>query len=413
MAGGAAAVLVVGAATAAMADDIYNTITSTDKVITVDVGTTGRTNLGIHPQNDDAKPGEEKNAANGCNINPGTLTVAATSSDPTVATVSPGTVTFTNCGENNPLTVTGIGAGTATITLTEVSNTTRGTFNLAPATFTVNVKAPTTSKSPTSVELDCPESVVYDGSAQEPCSATVLGEHVPAGAEATLEYTNNVIVGTASVTASYPGDDTNDAAAEASATFEITQAPSEVTLECPAEVWFTGSEINPCSARVTGAGGLDEPVSVSYTGNIMPGTATATATYGGDWNHTGDSKSATFKINGYDLSGFYKPVNMREPNTVKAGSTVPLKFEVFLNDVEQTDTAVVDSVTMTPVSCTTGEPAGATKDLPNTGGTSLRYDPNAGQFTQNWQTPKSAGACYTVTMTTIDGGKISADFQLK
>jgi hypothetical protein len=215
------------------------------------------------------------------------------------------------------------------------------------------------------------------------------------------------------VTASYAGDDTNDAAAEASATFEISQAPSEVTLECPAEVWFTGSEIEPCSARVTGAGGLDEPVPVSYTNNIMPGTATATATYGGDWNHIGDSMSTTFTIHGYDLDGFYKPVDMDKTNIVKAGSTVPLKFRVSLNGVEQTDTAVVESITMTPVSCTTGTASGAAKDIADTGGTSLRYDPKAGQFTQNWQTPKSAGACYTVTMTTIDGGSISADFQLK
>jgi hypothetical protein len=145
----------------------------------------------------------------------------------------------------------------------------------------------------------------------------------------------------------------------------------------------------------------------------MPGTATATATYGGDWNHTGNSMSATFTINGYDLFGFYKPVDMGKPNTVKAGSAVPLKFEVFLNGVEQTDTAVVDGITMTPVSCGTDTPLGAARAISSPGDTPLRYDPKAGQFTQNWQTPKSAGACYTVTMTTIDGGTISADFQLK
>jgi hypothetical protein len=329
-----------------------------------------------------------------------------------VATVSPSTVTFTNCGENNALTVTGIGAGTATITLTEVNNGTRGTFNLVPATFTVNVTAPTPVKSATSVDLDCPESVVYNGSAQEPCAATVLGDRVPAGAEATLSYSNNIIVGTASVTASYVGDDANEAS-EASTTFEITKAPSTVTLTCTDPVWFTGSEIEPCTARVTGAGGLDEAVSVRYTDNVMPGTATATATYGGDWNHTGDSMSMTFTINGYDLFGFYKPVDMDKLNTAKGGSAVPLKFEVFLNGVEQTDTAVVEGITMTPVFCGTDTPSGAAKAISSPGDTPLRYDPKAGQFTQNWQTPKSAGTCYTVTMTTIDGGSISADFQLK
>jgi hypothetical protein len=52
-------------------------------------------------------------------------------------------------------------------------------------------------------------------------------------------------------------------------------------------------------------------------------------------------------------------------------------------------------------------------DLVTTGGTSLRYDSTAGQFVQNWQTPKKAGACYTVTMTTDDGSEISANFIMK
>jgi hypothetical protein len=38
---------------------------------------------------------------------------------------------------------------------------------------------------------------------------------------------------------------------------------------------------------------------------------------------------------------------------------------------------------------------------------------SAGQFIQNWQTPKKAGACYTVTTTTMDGSKLSAWFILK
>ena len=46
-------------------------------------------------------------------------------------------------------------------------------------------------------------------------------------------------------------------------------------------------------------------------------------------------------------------------------------------------------------------------------GTSLRYDTTAGQFVQNWATPKKPGTCYTVTMTTQDGSTKSANFILK
>ena len=57
----------------------------------------------------------------------------------------------------------------------------------------------------------------------------------------------------------------------------------------------------------------------------------------------------------YTLSGFYSPVDMSGVfNTVKGGSTVPLKFEVFWGGDEQTDVAVVDSFKATPITCPSG-----------------------------------------------------------
>ncbi len=37
----------------------------------------------------------------------------------------------------------------------------------------------------------------------------------------------------------------------------------------------------------------------------------------------------------------------------------------------------------------------------------------AGQFIQNWQTPKTAGECYRVTVTTQDDSPLVAFFKLK
>jgi hypothetical protein len=37
----------------------------------------------------------------------------------------------------------------------------------------------------------------------------------------------------------------------------------------------------------------------------------------------------------------------------------------------------------------------------------------AGQLVQNWQTPRSPGACYKATVTFQDGSSISAAFKLK
>ena len=93
-----------------------------------------------------------------------------------------------------------------------------------------------------------------------------------------------------------PFGDGNHTASSSSATFTIEKAPSTVTVTCPDSRTYTGSAIEPCSAKATGAGGLDVNLTVSYSGNVNAGTATASASYGGDANHDGDSGSASFTI---------------------------------------------------------------------------------------------------------------------
>ena len=51
--------------------------------------------------------------------------------------------------------------------------------------------------------------------------------------------------------------------------------------------------------------------------------------------------------------------------------------------------------------------------MTSTGSTSLRYDTTARQFIYNWKTPTTAGKCYRVTMTTLDGSSLVAYFKLK
>jgi hypothetical protein len=99
-------------------------------------------------------------------------------------------------------------------------------------------------------------------------------------------------------------------------------------------------------------------------------------------------------------------------NTVKGGSTVPLKFEVFAGSTELTSTAAIQGFTVLKVSCSTGSVEDAI-ELVTTGGTSLRYDSTGGQFIQNWKTPTGAGTCYSTTMTTLDGSSITALFKIK
>ena len=131
-------------------------------------------------------------------------------------------------------------------------------------------------------------------------------------------------------------------------------------------------------------------------------------------DHAGRTATATFPytVLAWTIAGFYAPVDMNGlTNTVKGGSTVPLKFEVFAGPTELTSTSSV-AFAVTKVTCIGGVAEDAI-ELVTTGGTSLRYDSTGGQFIQNWQTPKAAGVCYRVTMTALDGSSIGAYFKTK
>ena len=56
--------------------------------------------------------------------------------------------------------------------------------------------------------------------------------------------------------------------------------------------------------------------------------------------------------------GFYTPVNPTAGflDTVKGGATVPLKFEVFVDGVEQTATGYLATPTLRAISCDTSAP---------------------------------------------------------
>jgi hypothetical protein len=132
--------LFVMMAGAAFADDVSNRLdTSVDAVaevmpLTVG-GANGTTQLFVLERNGDGK--------NGCNLTGSTtLVLSVASNNTSVATVSPSSVTLTSCGATPTLTITPHSQGSATISVAQTSNTTGASFNLVPATFTVNVVPP-------------------------------------------------------------------------------------------------------------------------------------------------------------------------------------------------------------------------------------------------------------------------------
>lgn len=135
-------------------------------------------------------------------------------------------------------------------------------------------------------------------------------------------------------------------------------------------------------------------------------------------DNAGNTNTDTFDytVVPWQFAGFYQPVDNDHVNTLKGGSTVPIKFEIFAGSTEITTTT---GFTLTQKQYTCGSTAELGVDeveATATGSTSLRYDTVGGQYIYNWQSPKTSKACYAVTIHAPAGsgaGDKTAYFQTK
>jgi arabinoxylan arabinofuranohydrolase len=111
------------------------------------------------------------------------------------------------------------------------------------------------------------------------------------------------------------------------------------------------------------------------------------------------------------FGGFYQPVDMNAVNTAKAGSTIPVTFEVFAGTTELTALTEISSITYASIPADGSAPTDEIETVA-TGGTSLTYDTTAGVYHYNWKTPTTPGN-YRLTVTTRDGSTLTADFRLR
>ena len=106
---------------------------------------------------------------------------------------------------------------------------------------------------------------VYDGAAH----ATAPACAVTGAFKGTLTCVNNPAtvgpaVGSGTVTSTVSGGTlTNFAITSINGTWSITKATSTVTVSCPATVTYNGAAQTPCTANVTGAGGLNQTLTVT------------------------------------------------------------------------------------------------------------------------------------------------------
>jgi len=174
--------------------------------------------------------------------------------------------------------------------------------------------------------------------------------------------------------------------------------------------YFGSTAPAPTCVASDGLSGLDGTCVVSGYGTSV-GSHTLTATAADNAGNT-TTITQSYEVLAWTLKGFYQPIDMNGIlNTVKGGSTVPAKFEVFAGATEITDPSLM-SFSMARITCSLTV---LQDDIETTvtGSTSLRYDITAGQFIYNWKTPTGAGTCYQLTMKAADGSSISANFKLK
>ncbi|MGY1639961.1 PxKF domain-containing protein [Geodermatophilus sp. SYSU D00703] len=202
------------------------------------------------------------------------------------------------------------------------------------------------------------------------------------------------------------------AAGAVAPTFAIDLTDPTATFSRPIGSVHFGSvpEAPTCRSVDSGSG----PAPCTVTGySTAVGTHTLTATARDQAGRTGTA-TQQYTVLAWTVKGFYSPVDLGGVyNTVKGGSTVPVKFELFAASTELTSVGDVTSVDAVRVNCVNSAPVDEVETLAATGGTGLRYDSTSGQFVYNWKTPTGAGTCYQVTMTARDGSTQTALFKLK
>ena len=206
----------------------------------------------------------------------------------------------------------------------------------------------------------------------------------------------------------------NDVAGNTSAS--VDSAPFKVDLTDPGVV---------CRATPTFVLGSTGQVSADVTDETsLPAAATATAA--ADTSSVG---AKTVSVTGYDnagrsttvscgydvvydWTGFFRPVdNLPTLNSVKAGSSVPVKFS--LGGDQGLDIMADGYPRSATTTCGSTVPVDAVEETTTAGSSSLSYDPLTGQYNYVWKTDKAwAGECRQLVVLLDDGTTHRASFKL-
>ncbi|HEX9765405.1 MAG TPA: PxKF domain-containing protein, partial [Nitriliruptorales bacterium] len=194
-------------------------------------------------------------------------------------------------------------------------------------------------------------------------------------------------------------------------------SPADGTLVGVGEVAFgqvscadAGSGVATCDATLDG----NTVGPGVFALDTSPGLHTIQATV---TDFAGRTQTATVTYEAYVFEGFFAPVeNPDVVNVVKAGSTIPIKFRLKVDDgTIVDDTAAISAVRSVWMECPTATESTTADDDPAsaTGSTVLRFDAESQQFVFDWRTNRLWRGCREFQVETIDGAIHRAWFKFR
>lgn len=406
----------VATANIAFADNVSNDLTSSANVLSVTQGSSGTVSYTVTNVNQN---GGDPN--NSCNLAGDGSLVISIGSLP--AGVTAGSVTITACGD--PESITFAVSSTATvgdhqITHTLAPNTAAtGNFtNLADFTLRV-VAASVADTAPPSWEC---APAVSDGiwhATNQTSNCTASDAATGPASPAAFALSTSVADGTEDGDASTGTQEVCDAVTPtANCTTAGPITGWKIDRKAPTGITFVGAPTTvtlgaafpsvTCTANDGGSGVDTCDVTGQDSSSIGTKTLTATAT-----DNVGNQSSATTTYNVvFAWTGFLRPVdNLPTLNTVKAGSAVPVKFQ--LGGDQGLSVMAAGYPSSSVAQCDASAGTDAIEETATAGQSVLQYDSVTQTYTYVWKTDKAwAGSCRQLRVKLADGTVHAANFKL-
>lgn len=194
-------------------------------------------------------------------------------------------------------------------------------------------------------------------------------------------------------------------------TAPVISCPADIVVNLPANSAAVSMPVsfNPTASDSCGTAGVT--TSHASGANFPVGTTLVTATA---TDQSGNTSSCTFNVTvRYLFAGFFSPIsNLPVLNTVKAGSTIPIKFSLSGN--KGLNIFAANSPASGLVACNSTDPVVDLTEIDTPGASVLTYDAASDRYSYNWKTLKTwEGTCRQLVVTLNDGANYRANFKFK